>query len=255
MKVEAEGKELIMRSDDGAVAIIPVKDSDRIRDLAELDTDESNAMISEYISGLPVESDYVKRGIFVAPEEKKKEVPMGAEDLSTLTTEEKELASSNAMLEEERLALKEKHGITETNSEEVMKGLVDGNPKDIMESLVLASAYEDDAEESMNKNVDTFNEANSFYKVVTEESGDNKTRHLQAQANHYELASDGNKNPLYLRHYNKYRNDKTPIVDKITKEEFDTEVKAWKDNDRKPTYVNIPENSELYNIDPDNIAE
>jgi len=68
MKVKAEGKELIMESEDGSIAIIPVKDSERIRDLAELDTEESNAAISEYIAGLPIETDYVKRGIFVRKE-------------------------------------------------------------------------------------------------------------------------------------------------------------------------------------------
>lgn len=62
MKIEAQGKEAIIRNSNGDVAIIPIQ---HVREVMDMIKDGCHGCIDKYVSGLPKASNYAEDGTII----------------------------------------------------------------------------------------------------------------------------------------------------------------------------------------------
>ena len=250
--VEAEGGELIVRNEEGDIAIIPKNRAKEAQ--GYLDSDDQEGL-NGLIRTLPMEENYAEDGTFLAspgnpPDEPPNQNPnnIGFTDLSTKTEKEKMIASSNAVLKEENERLRQLYGITEENKEGVLSDMFESSPESVSENIVAATAYEPDATGALSKLVEDLNAKKGFYNIKTEEdstAANGRRLKVQAQVARYEKATNSQRDDIYIRHYNKSKANGTPYIDVIDKDKFITEVDMWKKNNKEPIYVDVDENTSL----------
>lgn len=268
-----------------AIAIIPKNKAEKVKSLLASSSDRSEE-INDIVNKLPIAKDYAEGGSrYTIPDEDEEEkvtqipkgdpipegmidldeqkkkiakaakgnankagVAIGVGDLSKLTEKEKALASSTAVLAQEKEKNRLANEIKLEDEAKIFANAMLRPPLEIKDLIEKGSTYEENSSQKRSDLHKRLNEEKGLYRSTELISSTGKLDYgMQAKVARYEKATVNGK-PLYNKHYNINKADGTPYYDTIDETTWEKEMPVWRDAGRKPIYMNIEENSSLHNM-------